>query len=135
MDISGLKRILLFDDDAGNNLISKIFLRKIFPSVETIAFADPEKGLEYIANEYTDSPAQTIILLDINMPHLSGWDVVERFANFDDQVKKHFTIYILSSSINPDDKRRAEDTPLIDHFIEKPLTVEQWHHVLIEENN
>ena len=123
MSVDKLERILLIDDDAGNNTVSRIFLKRVVVETEIVAFTDPVKGLQYIATEYATKPVKTILLLDINMPVLSGWDVLEQFTEFPDEIKKHFTIYILTSSINIDDKQRAATHPLVNTYIEKPMTI------------
>jgi len=123
MAIENLQRILLIDDDAGNNTVSRIFLKRVVIETEIVAFTDPEKGLDYIATEYAKNPVTTILLLDLNMPILSGWDVLEKFEQFPESVKKYFTVYILTSSINQEDKRRAAEHPLVSAYIEKPMTI------------
>ena len=65
-----------------------------------------------------------IVFLDINMPVLSGWDVLSKFTNFPDEIKNQFTIYILSSSVAVEDKEKADKCPLVAGFVEKPLTAE-----------
>jgi len=113
----------LIDDDAGNNTVSRIFLKRVVVETEIVAFTDPVKGLEYIATEYAAKPVNTILLLDINMPILSGWDVLGKFSDMPDDIKKYFTIFILTSSINIDDKQRAAAHPLVNAYIEKPMTI------------
>ena len=123
MSVNNLQRILLIDDDAGNNTVSRIFLKRVVFETEIVAFTDPMKGLEYIAAEYANNPVNTILLLDINMPILSGWDVLDKFIEMPDDIKKYFTIFILTSSINIDDKQRAAANPLVSAYIEKPMTI------------
>ena len=123
MAVDHLERIILIDDDAGNNTASKIFLKRVVLETEIVAFTDPAKGLDYILTEYAIKPVKSILLLDINMPVISGWDVLEKFARFPDDIKKWFTIFILTSSINIDDKQRAAVHPLVSSYIEKPMTI------------
>ena len=123
MAIHNLQRILLIDDDAGNNTVSRIFLKRVAIETEIVAFTDPVLGLEYIATEYAKNPVTTILLLDINMPVLSGWDVLEKFEQMAEGIKKHFTIYILTSSINKEDKDKAAAHPLVGAYIEKPMSI------------
>ncbi len=118
-----LERIILIDDDAGNNTASKIFLKRVVLETEIVAFTDPAKGLDYILAEYAVKPVKSVLLLDINMPVISGWDVLEKFARYPDDIKKWFTIFILTSSINIDDKQRAAVHPLVSAYIEKPMTI------------
>ena len=123
MAIDNLQRILLIDDDAGNNTVSRIFLKKVVIETEIVAFTDPVEGLGYIVSEYASRPVNTILLLDINMPVLSGWDVLDKFTALPETIKKYFTIYILTSSINMEDKQRAAVHPLVSAYIEKPMTI------------
>lgn len=101
-------------------MVLKISLGKI----EVTDFIVPEVGLEYIESEFVPSPdgEKTTLLLDINMPTMSGWEFLEKFDNFKEHLKKQFSIYILSSSVDPSDIRRAKQNPLVVDFIEKPLT-------------
>ena len=123
MSVNNLQRILLIDDDAGNNTVSRIFLKRVVLETEIVPFTDPVKGLDYISTEYTAKPVNTILLLDINMPVLSGWDVLDKFSDMLNDIKKYFTIFILTSSINIDDKQKAAAHPLVNSYIEKPMTI------------
>ncbi|MNV98787.1 hypothetical protein D3C71_1940780 [compost metagenome] len=58
------------------------------------------------------------------MPILSGWDFLEVFDDFDDNIKEQIKIYILSSSIDQNDKDYAASNKNISAYIEKPLTKE-----------
>jgi len=115
-------RFLLIDDDPFNNTLCKRILHKIYTKPEVITFTEPENGLKYIQEEYSKEPLSTVIFLDINMPTLSGWEVLDKIEQFPESVKKHLTIFILSSSINFQDKKRASENPLVTYYLEKPLT-------------
>ncbi|MDN3688360.1 response regulator [Cyclobacterium jeungdonense] len=68
-------------------------------------------------------PLPDVILLDINMPIMNGWEFLERIsaADFDHLVK----IYMVSSSINQDEVDRANSYSLVAEYIVKPLTLEK----------
>jgi len=125
------ERVLLIDDDPGNNMISKMFLKKILPGAKVLAFTDPQAGVTYILENYIKEPVPTILLLDINMPNLNGWEVLDILNTQADIIKKYITIYILSSSIDSFDKQKANSQPLVTAFIEKPLKVETLKNILI----
>jgi response regulator RpfG family c-di-GMP phosphodiesterase len=116
------ERFLLIDDDLFNNILCWSLINKVFNDVETFSFTDAQKGLNYIEVEYLKSPVPTVLFLDINMPNLTGWDVLERFKLFSDDIKQHITVFLLSSSIDLNDKERAYANPLVTDYIEKPLT-------------
>jgi CheY-like chemotaxis protein len=116
------QRFLLIDDDPSNNLLTKISIKKIIENADVVAHTMPENGIQYIIDEYTANPVSTVLFLDINMPTLSGWDVLEKLAEIPDLVVPHFTIYILSSSVDPSDKQKAATNPLVTGYLEKPLS-------------
>lgn len=115
----------IVDDDPINNKLCIRYLGLAFPGSHADEFTNPQQWLDHIrsANAAQDMP--TILLLNINMPILSGWDVLATLANFPDEIKQQFKIYILSSSIDTDDKQRAANNPLVSGFIEKPLSIPQ----------
>jgi len=120
------RHFIVIDDDPVNNHICSKYIEIVFPEAEITTFTYPQKGLDHIQESYSGGPVKdTILLLDINMPVLSGWDVLERFMLFPDEVKKQFTIYILSSSVNFEDRKKADSCALVAGFLEKPLSIER----------
>lgn len=117
------KRFLLIDDDKINNFITKMILEKSFEGIEVIAFTDAEEGLKFIKSESKNSAMdeKITLFLDINMPTLSGWEFLEAFALIDDEIRKQYNIYILSSSINLGDINLANENQFVLDFIEKPV--------------
>jgi CheY-like chemotaxis protein len=89
-----------------------------------VDFVSPREALQYISAAYTTNPVSTAILLDINMPGLNGWQVLDELEALPLPVKDYMSVYMLSSSIDPKDKQKAEEHPLIKGYIEKPLSRE-----------
>lgn len=130
------QKFLIIDDDPINNMICSAVVKKDFPEIPINTFEKPEEGLEYINQEYelTETKLPTILLLDINMPVISGWQFLERFKNFNASVKECITIYILSSSISDKDIEQAETNPLVKGYLQKPFT-SQTLHLIIDAKN
>lgn len=118
------EHFILIDDDPFNNILNKIVLNKAFSNTKVIGFTEPEDGLDYIIKQYSTTPVSTVIFLDINMPTLTGWEVMDKISTYSDRWKDKITIFLLSSSIDPQDKRKAAQNPLVRDYLEKPLSIE-----------
>ena len=119
-----IEQILFIDDDEINNLISERIVKKnIKDSLTLSSFQYAEEGLRYIKSEAFKLEEDKFILLflDINMPFLNGWEVLEQIELMGEVVYKKLIIFMLSSSIDPIDKTKAIENKLVCEFIEKPL--------------
>ena len=118
-----IKQFLIVDDDPQNNSLSRMAIRKVLGNVPVKDFEVPETGLEYIGKDFEtgSSDEKTVLLLDINMPTMTGWEFLEEFDKLNENIKMQFQIYMLSSSVDPSDIERATSNPLVTDFIEKPL--------------
>lgn len=121
-----IKQFLIVDDDPQNNSLSRMAIRKVLGNVPVKDFEVPETGLEYIGKDFEtgSSDEKTVLLLDINMPTMTGWEFLEEFDKLNENIKMQFQIYMLSSSVDPSDIERATSNPLVTDFIEKPLNKE-----------
>jgi CheY-like chemotaxis protein len=114
---------IVIDDDYINNLICQKMIQITLPGADVQTFIDPEEGLKFIASKYAAPEANNAVLfLDINMPALMGWEVLDIFAGYAETIKQRFTIYVLSSSVDPTDNEQADNNPLVRGYISKALS-------------
>ena len=71
-----------------------------------------------------------VILLDLNMPILDGWQFLEEFVKI--RCKKEIIIYIVSSSVDPEDVYRAKSFENVSDYIVKPISIEKLKKVLAD---
>jgi two-component SAPR family response regulator len=115
-------RFIVIDDDLVNNMLCSFVIKQTAGEAEIEIFNIPEEGFEFVAREYVNSENPTILFLDINMPTWSGWDFLDNFEKLDEKIKKQIRIYMLSSSLDPNDKTRAMDNRHVVDYIVKPLS-------------
>ena len=120
------KRFMVVDDDSTNNLLCGYAIKRLFSEAKITLFTNPETALGAIEEDYGKSTdaMPTILLLDINMPTMTGWDFLDIFRDFDEKVRNQFVIYILSSSVDERDMKKAEANIFVSGFLSKPLSLE-----------
>jgi len=114
-------KYILVDDDSFNNMICRMIIEDTLGEVEINEFTEPEEGLSFI-QENIKSPA--ILFLDINMPTLTGWEFLVLYDKFSEEVKRHISVYILSSSLDWRDMDKAKANKYVKGFLSKPLEAE-----------
>jgi two-component SAPR family response regulator len=114
-------KYIVVDDDSFNNVICRMIIEDALGEVEINEFTKPEEGLLFIRGNIK-SPA--VLFLDINMPTLTGWEFLEQYEKFSEEVKMQVSIYILSSSLDRRDKDKAKANKYVKGFISKPLEFE-----------
>lgn len=83
------------------------------------------KAIDYLKDEKNLNALPDIILLDIRMPEMDGFEFLEKFSELEFNDGRVIRIILLSSSIDPSDYERARKNPLVLDYIPKPLTKEK----------
>ena len=120
------RTILIIDDSVFDRLIATEVIKHSTLSANVIALESAEEGLDYLSDKSdTNSEMPDIILLDIKMPKVDGFEFLIRYEKLLPSLTAAPKIYMLSSSIDPDDVNKALKSKHIEDFIEKPLTREK----------
>ena len=116
------QKILLVDDDPIFLTLAELALKKERSDLQIYKAFNGEEAIDFLATEVVDA-----IFLDLNMPVMNGWEFLEAYANMKPESNK---IFILTSSIDPSDKKRATENPLVSIMLEKPLNKEKIERAL-----
>ncbi len=118
-----MKNILLIDDDETTNFLTRITIKKTNLGIVMHECLNGKEGVEFFEElqNKPDSVTPDIILLDLNMPIIDGWQFLEEFKQFNSSAQ----VYIMSSSNYPEDIQNASNYPLVKGYIVKPLTTEK----------
>jgi CheY-like chemotaxis protein len=119
-------RTVLVDDDYISVFLTEKLLKREGFAEDMCSFQSPEKALAHVQQAIPNEPPD-LILLDLNMPVLSGWDFLEALKPYESQLTGRCFIYILTSSLAPSDTAKAREFPLVVSLIHKPLDSIQIH--------
>ncbi|WP_298976581.1 response regulator [uncultured Roseobacter sp.] len=121
--LASLGTVLLVDDDKVTNLMHQRILDRsgLVDSIDVAT--DGLAALEYLEARVNDNkPMPELILLDINMPRLNGFEFLERYAKLPVPFRSSSTLIImLSTSVLREDMERAHRDPHVYRFITKPI--------------
>ena len=124
--MTAIKQLTLVDDDEIFVFITTKMLEqsKLVDLIKI--FENGYDALVYLKQNIGDIEAlPDIILLDLSMPIMDGWQFLEEFVKINPIIGKKIIIYICSSSISPDDVSRAKSVSAVSDFIIKPMTQEK----------
>ena len=128
------KAIWIVDDDAIYQIIvNKIIQRSdMFSAIST--FKNGKEAIDNLHNAIENkADLPDIILLDINMPIMDGWEFMEELGLIKPRFSKEIVVYIVSSSIAVEDKNKSKSYENILGYLSKPVTVNDL--VLIASND
>lgn len=112
--------ILLIDDDDATNFINKMMLEESECVEHIDVLKNGQLAIDYLLND--SNPTPDIVFLDINMPVMDGWEFIEEYKTLDEAKKAKILMFMLTTSLNPNDISRAEKIVDINGFVRKPLT-------------
>ncbi|GAB3946929.1 response regulator [Spirosoma harenae] len=117
--------ILLVDDDPDDIFLHKLIIEDsgLCDHIRTTETA--LQALQYLTNtSHPDYLRPDLILTDINLPGMNGFEFLEHYQQLNDDLKVRLAVLILTTSLNPRDTKRAALFPDIKGYYAKPLTVD-----------
>ena len=127
-----MNSVLLVDDNDFCNEFHQIIINKMGITEKVEVATDGKEALAYLKSTVNGKhPKPDLIFLDINMPVMNGWEFLEEYKKLDAEMKANI-IVIVTSSFNPDDKKRADLMDCVDGFKEKFLSLEKINEILME---
>lgn len=123
-----LDKILCIDDDPITLMLCKKVVERVQFAKEIIIANNGEEAINYFDNLFEERKSNDsiiypkLVLLDLNMPVMDGWEFLETYISRDYHTIFDSTRFIvLSSSIDPYDINRSKTYPIVG-FLSKPVT-------------
>lgn len=124
--------LYVIDDDRIYHFLFKNLLKQNGIDINTTFFCNGAEAIEYILQERNVDNLPDIILLDVNMPIMNGWQFLEEYSKLTSDLPKVSTIYMISSSNNEVDINRAKkfDAIVKDYYL-KPISKQDLENIFV----
>lgn len=132
MTSNNIRSILLVDDDEISNLFNRIFIRKLNLDIEVEIASNGKDALDFLEKVNINATSDSnqfpcLLLLDIKMPKMNGWQFLKAFENnFSQAMRNNIVIVMLTTSQDEGDMIEAINNPIVKKFIQKPLSEEKF---------
>ncbi len=121
--MSNSVRIVMIEDDLGHARLIEKNIRRANISNEISHFADGASAMDYLFSEEARLNGPILILLDLNLPDMSGTDILVRVKN--DERLKRAPVVILTTTDDKQEVQRCYDLGC-NVYITKPVDYESF---------
>ena len=112
------RKILVIDDDPLILMIHEAVLETQELACGSEFFNDAGEAILFM-EKVENVNTQFLLLLDINMPVISGWDLLEEIQ--ESHLQENVAVVMVTSSVNEGDRLKADKYSNVVGFISKPL--------------
>jgi len=125
------KSVLLVDDDPTINFVHKLFLTEWEVTDQIYTAANGQEALDFLeqSEDFGQQPP-SMILLDINMPVMNGFEFLEAYEHLPESKKASVIMAMLTTSLHEKDRNKASKFINLDNYMSKPLEKEQLMKVI-----
>jgi len=122
--------VIIIDDDRCTLEMNKLTVKMVLPGAEIRGFLSARAVLEYLRNIDADGLAtdaeKGIIVSDLHMPVVDGFQFLDEFALLPPAVQNHYLIFILSADARIADAKLLMNKPNLAGFFSKPLSINKF---------
>ncbi|HTN21782.1 MAG TPA: response regulator [Pelobium sp.] len=114
---------IIIDDRELDCYIAEKLIQKIEADININIFYNAFSALDFIKNT-KNTDAITVVLLDIMMPVMNGFQFIEEFENLSEEIKNNYKIIPITSSLNKTDVSKISECESVITVLKKPYTFE-----------
>ncbi|MCG2418831.1 response regulator [Aequorivita sp. F47161] len=129
--MNNIQNICIIDDDSIYQYAVTATIKAYKLADQVLVFSDGEEALDFIRDNIDSSEnLPDVILLDLNMPVMDGFQFMDEYKLIKPKVGKKISVYMVSSSVDPQDVEKAKQISEISDYIIKPIKPKELASIL-----
>ena len=125
---------IVIDDSRLDCLIAEKVIQNSRRHLTVTSFSNAVEALDFIRKSTEQASAKTILIVDIQMPLMNGFEFIEAFEKLPQDIQKKYVVNVLTSSTNRSDINRIQTYRSVRSQLNKPLTPQAFASILREED-
>ncbi len=127
------RRVVLIDDNRASNFLHQCLLEELLLTDEIVVLQNGLQALDFFTSQCETNAeresGQDLILLDVNMPVMNGWELLAKLASTDRDYLRQNAVVMLTSYAHEQDAARAKSL-IVKGYLEKPLDEQKMSELL-----
>lgn len=116
------QKAFIIDDDQICHFITRHLIKSENLAQEVTCFYEAEEALQLLTSGQSCN-LPDMIFLDLNMPHMNGWQFLDALRPYASGISSRSMIFILTSSVDIVDIEKSRLYPYVSGFFNKPLQI------------
>lgn len=125
-----VSKVMIIDDNPTDRFVHKKLLEIHSIAEEVLEFESGKLALQFLKSLEEESETPDIILLDIMMPEMDGFDFLVHYSNLLDRLPKVPRVFMLSSTDDEKDIKRVRNSKLVEKMLRKPFSPDSFKNLL-----
>lgn len=117
---------LIVEDNLIDQLITTKLLKNSFDDFQFNVVNNGKQAIDWLYKFNYTGNDQLIILLDIKMPQMDGFEFLAQYDALPEDLKKKTQVFMLSSTLDPNDLKKANENCYVKKLFSKPLSVSEF---------
>jgi CheY-like chemotaxis protein len=120
------KNVMVIDDNPIDLYIAEMVMATTRFAEKVICLDSAKEALAYLRrlDDCTDE-LPSLIFLDINMPEMTGFEFLNEYRSLPENIRAKCIIMMLTTSLDENDRRKAEENEFVQRFLNKPLDTDK----------
>lgn len=120
---------ILIDDSVFDLFTQEKLLFKSGLATSVRTFSSAQLAMDFL-QEQSDGFPETIILLDIQMPGINGFEFTGQYATLPEATRNRIKLFMISSTVDTEDIEEVRSNPHVIELLSKPLEVQVLRRLL-----